>query len=242
MTTVALLAWMVVMPATTTIPEVSSSSPRSVSWSRELAPAGGDGAAKALGAPLAETWDARNPRTGEERHVTTCREVLALPDTFVPVGPESDYQAFEGMYVRCRVIAELPALKPALVSHLGEFALDDARLRELPAVLIPAASRGERRALEVATAKGTTWPKRERGVRVTNHRDGRVLVESKRSRCFLQVFARGDSNGDGVEDLYLWRAGGGQRGTWASTEVFVLTRRTEAGRLEILRRIEYRGE
>ena len=238
MTTFVLLAWMFAAP--TTNRGTPGASPLPVSWSRELAPSTDGGPVKALDLPLVESWDTRDSQTGEQRQVTTCRQVLGLPDTFGPVGPESDYHAFEAVYVRCRVIAELPALKPAIVSHLGIFPLDDARLRELPALLIPVASRAQRKALEAATAKGTTWAEKERGVRITKQRDGRVLVESKTSRCFLEVFARGEVNGDGVEDVYLWRSGGGQRGTWASTEVFILTRRTETGRLEIVRRIGYR--
>ena len=225
----------------TAVPDagVIERAPRAVSWSRDLAPTDARRLAPALDSALEEPWDTRNFKTGEERQVTNCRQALTLPDGFEPLGPESDYPVFVAMQVRCRVLAELPSLKPALLDYLGAFALDDARLDELPAVLIPTASRNEQRALEAATAKRVSWKLADTGVRAGKPRHGKVLIESPRTRCFVEVLARGDIDGDGIEDLFLWRSGGGRKGTWATTDVFVLTRRTAEGRIEIIRRIGY---
>jgi hypothetical protein len=225
------------VPATKATP-TSAAAARSVVWSATLAGPTRADLGKALDTPFEDGWHVHDTKTGQQRTAATCRQLLALSKDFEPDDPgQSEWNLYVMGRVRCRTIATLQKATPARADYLGAFTLDNARLKEIPAVVIPTASPEHARRIEKASAKGASWKTWDTGIHVSKATASKVLVESKTTRCFLAVLGRGDLNGDGVEDLVLWRSGGGQRGTWATTDAFVLTRRTRGGRLEIIETI-----
>jgi hypothetical protein len=221
------------------IPVHAASVPRSVTWSSEIAGPSRNELDQALDKPreAGDEFDVSNSKTGETRKVTTCRQALELPKGFEPA-TDPDYIAFRGWQVVCRTIGRVVHAKPAKVNHLGTFEINDARLAELPALFSLTPSPEEYRRIQAAWAKGWSWRRWDKHVRVTERtRDG-VRVESKFSNVLLRVLARGDIDGDGFEDVIVECRGGGQEGTWGATAAFVLTRRSAKGRLELIEMIE----
>jgi hypothetical protein len=208
----------------------------SVTWSKNLAGPTPAELKKALTEPWSYSYDTRKGKGGEARKVTGCAEAKALPAGFEPE-TEQDFAAFKTDLLHCRVIELLLAAKPASANHLSGFVLDERSLDQLPASLIPTPSPEEGRKLELAAARGTSWRKSDPKIHIVKKKTDAITIESARTRAILTLLGRGDLNGDGLDDLVLERAGGGLKGTWASTEAFILTRRSATGPLEVLSRV-----
>jgi hypothetical protein len=204
---------------------------------------------QALDRALAYPWSMFDRKSGQRREARTCRQLLALDPTSDPMDvhddnspptrlSSNDWNVYYEHFVSCRITVAIQDAKPSRVSYLGTFALDDRRLKEIPAAVIPTPSQWEEKRLKEASARGTSWKGWDRLIRVTKTFGAAVTVESPDTRCHLSVDGRGDFDDDGIEDLVLSRSGGGQEGTWSSTAAFVLTRRSPHGRIEIVKVIE----
>ena len=222
---------------------------RAVTWSQTVAGPQRGELDRALEKPLEYPWHMIDRKTKQRHEATTCHELLALDATSEPmdVGDdgspptrliENDWNIYDEYLLGCRLVAAMQSAKPSRVDYLGPFPLDNARLDEIPAAVIPTPSSEEEAKLKKASARGVSWKRWDRRIHVTKRFGADVLVESRDTRCTLSVFGRGDFNGDGIEDLLLWRSGGGQEGTWASVAGFVLTRRSRDARIEIVKVIE----
>jgi hypothetical protein len=216
--------------------DADAAAPLAVTWSKNLAGPTPADLKKALSQPWSYAYDVRKADTHEARKVATCAEAQALPHGFEPE-TEQDFQAFKTDLLHCRVMQALLAAKPAAVTHLGGFLLDDRSLDQLPASLIPTASSEEARKWEAAATRGTSWRKADPKIHVVKKKTDAITIESARTRAILTLLGRGDFDGDGAEDLVIERAGGGIKGTWTSTEAFVVTRRKPAAPLVVVTRL-----
>ena len=221
---------------------------RPVTWSAAPGGSAHPDLGRALDKPLVNPWRLVDRKTRRTRHVGTCKELLALDPTAEPMDVhdgapptpliESDWNLYVEDLVACRVIVAIQSAKPARVDYLGPFPLDNGRLKEIPAAVVPTPSEDEEEQLAKASARGVSWKKWDRKIHVTRTGHGTVIIESPDIHCLLSVEGRGDFDGDGVEDLVLYRSGGGQEGSWHSTTAFILTRRSPRGRIEIVKVIE----
>jgi hypothetical protein len=216
---------------------------RSVTWSPELAgprPADLQATWKAIW-HKDDQFETQRSATGERRWARDCRGLIALPKGFEPVEPtDNDYRIFVARRARCRLIERLITARPAQTDHIGALPMDDSLLDRLPASLIPTPSLDEAATLQRAAARGASWRKRDRGIKVVKKAADEITIESPETRATITWLARGDLDGDGLEDVVLERSGGGQEGTWSSTEFFLLTRRVPNPKapLTVVARIE----
>jgi hypothetical protein len=222
---------------------------RPVTWSASVAEPTRSALELALDKPLPETWHMFDRKSGLRQNARRCGELLRLDGTSDPMEVtnddseprhvyESDWQVYRRRVVACRIVVAIQSATPARVDYLGAFSLDNARLKEIPAALIPTPSPGEEEQLKRASARGVSWKRWDRKVRVTGTSADGVNVTGSDTWCFLVFGGRGDVDGDGIEDLILLRWGGGNEGTWQSTAGFVLTRRSPRGRVELIKIIE----
>ena len=228
---------------------VVPSAARPVTWSTAVAGPKRSDLDQALAKPLEYPWHMFDRKTNERHEARTCGDLLALHESCYPMDVpgdggaptelfENDWSIYADYVVACRITVAIQNAKPARVDYLGAFPLDNARLREIPAGVIPTPSDEEEKQLKAASAKGVSWKAWDRHIHVTKTTGRGVTVESPDTYSFLSVYGRADFNGDGIEDLLLWRDGRGQEGTWNSTAGFVLTRLSARGRVEILKVIE----
>lgn len=229
-------------------PAITAALPeRPVKWSAAVAGPTRADLERALDKPLAYPWHMFDRKTKQRHEARTCAALMALDPTCQPMDADdegdssptelsdSDWNIYDEYLVGCRAVVVIQKAKPARVDYLGSFPLDNARLAEIPAAVMPTPSDEEEKRLTKASARGVSWKKWDRRIHVTKTHHGGITVESSDTNCFLSVYGRGDFNGDGIEDVLLWRSGGGQDGTWGSSAGFVLTRRSPHGGVEIVK-------
>jgi hypothetical protein len=226
----------------------ASSQARPVTWTAGIAGPKASDLAQALDKALEQPWSMVDRRTRERHDARTCRRLLALAPTSDPMDVhldaaptmliENDWDVYIGYLLSCRLLVAFQSAKPSRIDYLGPFALGNARLREIPAAVVPTPSEDEERQLKKASARGVSWKTWDRAIHVTKTDRGTVTLDSPEAHCFLSIEGRGDFDGDGIEDLVLYRSGGGQEGTWNVASAFVLTRRSPRGRVEVVKVIE----
>jgi hypothetical protein len=222
---------------------------RPVTWSAGVAGPKASDLAQALDKPLEQPWTMFDRKTRERHEAGTCKQLLTLDPTSEPMDVHedgsppttligNDWNVYTGYLLGCRILVAIQGAKPSRVDYLGGFALENARLKDIPAAVIPTPSPDEEQQLKKASARGVSWKRWDRRIHVTKTDRGTIVVDSPDTHCFLSIEGRGDFDGDGVEDLVLYRSGGGQEGTWNSASAFVLTRRSPRGRVEVVKVIE----
>src|SRR5205814_4038243 len=92
----------------------------------------------------------------------------------------------------------------------------------------------ELRKAEAAQRKGLSWMQFESGLKVERRSREEATVESPGGVARLQVYALGDFNGDGIEDVLVRDDTYPQSGTYTNTRLFVLTRTNKNDILRVL--------
>lgn len=178
-----------------------------VTWSPELGVSSLSAVDALLSRPLDDAY-AAVLANGAVRPMKTCRDLLPLVDAgFSHLSPDDSTVAWQGFQVdvvRCSALKLLKQARPAPTSYLGWFSLSPAAILKLPAGLAPAFTDRELKAVARAAKGCTSWGAYDRRLKVTvKGRDG--SLEARDWAGHIHVAARGDLNGDGVEDLLLER-------------------------------------
>ncbi len=182
------------------------------------------------GLPL-NRWD------GEVRHEAAAANCLEL-ERLVAAGYEgigSNGFALQ-LYNQalCRAIKALRRIRPAERSHLRNFVLNEDAIHVLPAMVNIAISCDHRCRQVVANERLIPLDRFEPVFRVTVKGDDEIVVRTFGQETILTVLARGDFNGDGLDDVLLLASGGATEGTWGGAELYLLTRETPGAVLRVL--------
>lgn len=170
----------------------------------------------------------------ETKKAFTCREFLALYDA--RFSPADNYQNSRegGFKARCIPLRVLQKAQPSRDSYVRNFHWTDGALAELPVLFLPVEAET---AAEAAARASKTWKENEPTAKVTKA-DGNTLQVDVPDiwECSLDVVARGDFNGDGVEDLLVQGYRQAVGGTYKEFPLFILTRGKGETRLRLLER------
>jgi hypothetical protein len=145
---------------------------------------------------------------------------------------------------QCQTIAVVLAAKPSRVSYLKNFKLDEAALDLLPPTLTFAPFGEVEEAADKAEQQGLSWKKFRPGLKIQYKSANEITVlepgldnQGKPGpqgdvKVDLEIKAFGDFNGDGIEDVLLFKEGHPVEGTFSSYELVILTRVTAGGPLK----------
>jgi len=86
------------------------------------------------------------------------------------------------------------------------------------------------KAAEQAEQKGTSWQQYNSELRITSVTNDRLLAEDDNTYYALIILARGDFNGNGVEDLAVFGTADGKKTTWSDSQYFIFSQ-TANGKL-----------
>ena len=166
----------------------------------------------AVGILLARRWRyvgvGKAPEPIEPKRILSCADYWAVDLAHLNTRSQSDHNLLREFAADCTALNALGAARPARVSFVGDFRLDERAADVLPAGTAIPISPVERREIDDADAKGWSWRQwhesRESGLAsVRLAADGSATFAWTRARSRVEILARGDFNGDGAEDLLL---------------------------------------
>ena len=208
-----------------------------VRWTRAVGPP----SRQALRAKLLKP-PARKPRSDRiyfdhgdtGREIRTCADYLrALKHDWGGSGNTYE-QSIESFFKdECDVMWLVLAAKPSRVSYVRGFKLDESALDLLPPSLSFNLSAEQEEAADQAEQSGLSWKKYNPEMKLVGKKLNEITVdEDPFSRVILEIKAFGDFNGDGVEDVLLFRASYLTQGTARDYTPVILTRLTQGGRFK----------
>lgn len=127
---------------------------------------------------------------------------------------------------KCYAIELLLEARPAKKSYVRDFRLDADSMNYLPAMVKPSPSCDWLCRQYVANERRISWKQFEpTGILSVDHvSDHQIKVETSGTNLSMEILARADFNGDGLEDLLLWVHAGAIGGTWGTTKLYLLSR------------------
>ena len=129
----------------------------------------------------------------------------------------------------------LRSAQPAQQSFVAGFALDQSAPRFLPARLALTVSPDEEARLMKAEARQASLRQFQGDVRIRSSSWNAAVLTANYWRADITIDARGDFDGDGVEDLLLTRKASVKQGSLTTADVFILTRARLGAPLRVLR-------
>ena len=141
---------------------------------------------------------------------------------------------FDGRKVRCRALALVASAKPAKNSFVHGFVLDDSAPHRLPAGLAMDISPDDEQHVAIATKVGQRWRDVEEVKLVSRTSPDEAKYADETSEQNLILFARGDFDGDGLEDLLVLSEGRLPEGSYEATRLFLITQTATESQLTLL--------
>lgn len=195
---------------------------------------------------LADAWpDAMEVRSGKAAGDTppitlgSCQDYLDVADRQVRPyhAPSPDHAIFQARALDCQARVLALAARPAAVSHLRTLAFDETLPDQLPwqVAMILSGAEADRIAAERPRA---TWREALFAPLAGFSSCGAYCVSYSGEAQTVSLVARGDFDGDGVEDMLLWSHEAAVGGSYRATRMFLLTRRTPEGQVELIRELE----
>jgi hypothetical protein len=161
--------------------------------------------------------------------LATCDAVLKLPsaheDPELEPGNERAVRDFWIIATECLAVRLIETARASNHSYLEELLRSDDPGALLPPQLGLIDFNNERPRAEAAASRCESWTEYEPKLRLTKKpsRDDYAIQGSDWSGA-LQLWARGDMDGDGYEDLLVRRVGGIDQGSYGGAALFLLSR------------------
>ncbi len=183
---------------------------------------------------LAQRWrytgEGSPPEPIAPKRILSCTDYRAADIAGLNTRSQSDHNLLREFAATCRALELLGRARPSRKSFVADFRFGEAAADMLPAGAAIPISPVERREIDEAEARGWTWRAwhESRGSSLTGVRiaaDGGAVFAWTRARSRLEILARGDFNGDGVEDFLLRNIEWPGYAHAMRSEVFIVTRR-----------------
>jgi len=166
--------------------------------------------------------------------------VIALPSQTHPAGfplwtnPKLNVPSARDNRAVQEIRRLLAQAKPSRVSYLADFKFDEQSMTKLPPTLGIHVSEESLEGGRLAESKGKSWADADPDARIKPYGVFAATVRGKDFLEKLEIEARGDFNGDGIEDIVIRTGDALLQGTYRGTRVFILTRKHPGERLTTL--------
>jgi len=186
---------------------------------------------------LAKTWE-DGYRTKKDHSIRRCSDIgRAKPDDLAVQSDGEFYRAIDA-WLRCRALEVIAQGKPAARSYVREL----ASMKDPGALLPPALAleivKGDVARQQSATLAGKSWRVFAKKLRfASDDRPQEFRVIGHDFGGNLYWWAAGDFDGDGFDDIIVYRSLWPEGGSLVETKAFVLTRTTPDGVLKVVKKL-----
>ena len=197
----------------------------------------------AAGIVLAHKWRYSGIGNAHEpvgpRRLVSCAYYWGADHRLYKTASESDHFLLADFAATCVALKALKLARPARQSFIAELRLDETAADALPAMLDIAVNPAERDEIEQAGAKGLSWRQSRASqgavlISVRRKHDSAALFEWTRGKSLVEFLARGDFNGDGIEDLLLHISQWPGYGHGAKVKALLVTRYRRGAVMQVL--------
>jgi hypothetical protein len=170
----------------------------------------------------------------QNARVSNCLEYLKYSGLGFAPAADRDARLLQSWGVECHALQVLRGARPARISWLKDFRLDAGAVDFLPASLAPAVSADDEQKARDAATRGLSWRQYQPGL-TAKPADGGLSVAADDTTTRLDIYARGDFNRDGLEDVLIRARDVFTAGSYADTRLFLVTRDSRQSKLRVLR-------
>lgn len=206
-----------------------------VSWSSALALDSLSAVPARLTRPFAEKVDL----TKDGKHLVAEDCPALLDDVMHGATPADDRALALGRAegARCLVLQQLAHARPARASYLSSFVLRRAKTAELPPTFAAVLGKRDEKAAQDAESAGKSLRDHVPGLAAKAEGDALVLsTDTWQTR--LEVLARGDFDGSGVEELLVAANDTAVEGDFDSTRLLLVTRARAGAPITTVKRLQ----
>jgi hypothetical protein len=182
-----------------------------------------------------------------KRHFHACRDILAVPPAAIR---KLEYAGTTGWGILWAAVADCNAInliksaKPARRSYVTAFTFSPKHIAKLPPLLAEIDECGSScpentRSLAKAIKTCMPWRRYDSRLKVKIRHPNEADVSTDGWTGELTLYARGDFNDDGIEDLLMLRYGQAEGGTLTDATVFVLTKTSTNSCMEVVRALTF---
>lgn len=166
--------------------------------------------------------------------LSSCAQYLAQPAGRLESVRERDGAPFMELAMRCQAAQAILAAQPARQSNIPSQFIDKDLPRLLPPEVAMVVSVQESKRL-LANKNNRSWGDISRIKKGAILAPNRASFSSDEGSQLIELVARGDFNGDGLEDVMFTSRDSVEGGTYSALRLFQITRRTQDGKYELLR-------
>ena len=159
----------------------------------------------------------------KEMILSNCQDLLDAESVFTATSGE--WARFKAWLASCKAVGILSGLRPAKSSFFEGFAFGPKSLKFLPPSLDMAISNDEINAAKRAEVDGKSLAKTNPKLKIWRFSDLSMQLEDDRAELGFEMIARGDYDGDGVEDLLISSWERVKNASYAVSKLLVLTRK-----------------
>jgi hypothetical protein len=194
---------------------------RNITWSPELHLKDTSDISNRLHDPVLEGSKRLKLTNGTtSREVGNCEEYLNAVNTGFRAATNYDVKVSADFVYECFVLRDLQHARAA--TSTGSYHWAPESLTQLPPVLTPGAHEITD-AAEQAEKRGDSWKQFDPTLKVKKIDGDLLLAEDADFVYSLQILARGDFNGDGIEDIAVYGTVQGKHGTFAHAAYLILS-------------------
>jgi hypothetical protein len=230
---------LLVVLAAASQPTVQAQHP--VRWTRRVGPSSRQVLEAKFSAPV------KKPRSQKlyegRREIRTCAGYARAKNRGWEAGNGYELATESFFKDQCQTLAVVLTGKPSRTSYVRNFKLNDAALDLLPPTLTFAPF-GEDEEIDKAEQQGLSWKRFKPGLKIKEKSANGITVlepgmdgqgkpdPQADATVELEIKAFGDFNGDGIEDVLLFKEDHPVEGTFYGYELVILTRLTAGGPLK----------
>lgn len=175
---------------------------------------------------------------GESIALSSCAQYLANPAGSLSTLREKDGTPFMALALMCRAAQEIVASQPARHSNIPPQFIDENLPRLLPPQVAMVVSEAEWKR-QLADPENRSWADINRIRQSRPLSPDLTMYAHEQGSQEIALVARGDFNGDGMEDVLFTSRDQAEGGSYSAVRLFQVTRSAPEGRYELVREYRY---